>query len=302
MRRKRFQHGCVREVKHGSRRVWIGKYYENGESRTRVLGHAPMTEGGAWAELQRTYLNPINEGAGYPQTRPSNFKEYVTGVFIPQRKEKWREDSTQRTTLERFENYLFPAFENRELRDLTREKLQQFLNERAASGLSKSVVDHLRWDLHAIFKMAAEDALVIGNPAGSLVTPKAAKRPETRTMTKEEYNLGLSVLDVRERLIYRLAGLVGMRQARSWRSGGDGYNGQRPRLLSGYTAAASATQRPTEAGEKRPFHPNLRAISRRGALCASAPVTTLWYFRPNGAPFCPVTISCGGTSRRTWPQ
>jgi integrase len=30
-------------------------------------------------------------------------------------------------------------------------------------------------------------------------------------MTKEEYNLGLTVLDVRERIIYRLAGLVGMR-------------------------------------------------------------------------------------------
>jgi len=212
VRRKRFQHGCVREVKHGSRRVWIGKYYENGESRTRVLGHvAQMNEGEAWAELQRKYLNPINEGVGFSQTLPSNFKEYVTRVFVPQRGENWKEDSTKKTTLERFKNYLFPAFESFELRDLTRDKLQQFLKERAMSGLSRSVVDHLRWDLNAIFKMAAEDALIKGNPAGSLVTPKAGKRPEKRTMTKEEYNLGLSVLDVRERLIYRLAGLVGMR-------------------------------------------------------------------------------------------
>jgi integrase len=59
--------------------------------------------------------------------------------------------------------------------------------------------------------MAAEDALVKGNPAGSLVTPKEAKRHQKRNMTKEQYNLGLSVLDVRERLIYRLAGLVAMR-------------------------------------------------------------------------------------------
>ena len=212
VRRKRFQHGCVREVKHGSRRVWIGKYYENGESRTRVIGHvAQMNEGAAWAELQRKYLNPINEGVGFRQTLPSSFKEYVKRVFVPQRRENWKEDSTEKTTLERFEGYLFPAFESFELRDLTRDKLQQFLYERAMSGLSRSVVDHLRWDLNAIFKMAAEDALVKGNPAGSLVTPKAAKRPEKRTMTKEEYNLGLSVLDVRERLVYRLAGLVGMR-------------------------------------------------------------------------------------------
>jgi integrase len=212
MRRKRFQQGCVREVKHGSRRVWIGKYYENGEGRTRVLGPvAQMTQGQAWAELQRKYLNPINECVSVRQSLPGNFREYVERVFIPQRRENWKEDSTQKTTLERFKNYLFPAFESSELGDLTRDKLQQFLGERARSGLSRSVVDHLRWDLNAIFKMAGEDALVKGNPAGSLVTPKNAKKTSTRIMTKEEYNLGLSALDVRERLIYRFAGLVGMR-------------------------------------------------------------------------------------------
>lgn len=162
VRRKRFQHGCVRKVKHGSRRIWIGKYYESGKSRTRVIGCvAQMNEGEAWAELQRKYLNPINEGVGFRQTLPSNFKEYVIRVFVPQRRQNWREDSTEKTTLERFANYLFPAFESFELRDLTRDKLQQFLNERAAAGLSRSVVDHLRWDLKAIFKMATEDALVL---------------------------------------------------------------------------------------------------------------------------------------------
>jgi integrase len=213
MRRKRFQQGCVREVKHGSRRVWIGKYYENGESRPRVLGTVAtgMTRGQACAELQRKYLNPINEGVSVRQILPSNFKEYVERVFIPQRRENWKEDSTQKTTLERFSNYLYPAFESFELGNLTRDKLQQFLGERARSGFSRSVVDHLRWDLNAIFKMAAEDTLIKGNPAGSLVTPKNAKKASTRIMTKQEYNLGLSVLDIRERLIYRFAGLVGMR-------------------------------------------------------------------------------------------
>jgi hypothetical protein len=135
VRRKRFQHGCVREVKHGSRRVWIGKYYENGQSRTRVLGPvAQMGEGEAWAELQRKYLNPVNEGVGFRQTLPSNFREYVQRAFIPQRRENWKEDSTEKTTLERYKNYLFPAFERFELRDLTRDKLQQFLKERANVG------------------------------------------------------------------------------------------------------------------------------------------------------------------------
>ncbi len=160
MRRKRFQQGCVREVKHGKRRVWIGKFYVNGKSWTRVLGYvADMTEGEARAELQRKYLNSINEGVGFPHTLPTNFEEYVTGVFVPQRREKWKEDSTQRTTLERHNNYLFPAFKSWELADLRRDMLQQFLHELAKAGLSKSVVDHVRWDLNAIFKMAVEDGL-----------------------------------------------------------------------------------------------------------------------------------------------
>src|SRR4051795_133800 len=39
VRRKRFQRGCVRKVKHGRRWVWIGKYREDGIGRTKVLGH-----------------------------------------------------------------------------------------------------------------------------------------------------------------------------------------------------------------------------------------------------------------------
>jgi integrase len=210
VRRKRFQRGCVRKVKHGRRLVWIGKYYENGEGRTKVLGRcADMTEGAAWAELQE-YLRPVNEKAGRPQGLPTNFKTYVLNVFLGQRRKKWK-DSTDKTTTERYETHLFPAFEHCELKELTREPLQQFLDERARSGLSKSVVSHLRWDLNAIFKMAADDALVQGNPAGSLVTPKSAKTAPKRTLTMEEVQTALTALDLRERVVVLLAVLVGLR-------------------------------------------------------------------------------------------
>ena len=209
VRRKRFQRGCVRKVKHGRRLVWIGKYYENGEGRTKVLGRcADMTEGAAWAELQE-YLRPVNEKAGRPQGLPTNFKTYVLSVFLGQRRKKWK-DSTDKTTTERYETHLFPAFEHCELKELTREPLQQFLDERARSGLSKSVVSHLRWDLNAIFKMAADDALVQGNPAGSLVTPKSAKTAPKRTLTMEEVQTALTALDLRERVVVLLAVLVGL--------------------------------------------------------------------------------------------
>ncbi len=209
MRRKRFQRGCVRKVKHGRRWVWIGKYREDGVGRTKVLGHcAELTEGGAWARLQE-YLLPLNEQAGKRHALPTNFRAYVLNVYLPQRRKKWK-DSTDQTTTERIQTHLIKAFENFELSDLSRDRLQKLLDQKARS-LSRSVVSHLRWDLNAIFKMAAEDSIVEGNPAGSLVTPKEAKTRAKRVMTKEQVRLALSVLDLRERVIFLLAVLVGMR-------------------------------------------------------------------------------------------
>ena len=210
VRRKRFQRGCVRKVKHGRKWVWIGKYYENGIGRTRVLGRcADLTEGGAWAKLQE-YLLPLNEIVGLRHALPTNFRAYVANVFLPQRRKRWK-DSTDRTTTERIEAHLFPAFEDFELGDLTRDRLQEFLDAKVQSGLSRSVVSHLRWDLNAVFKMAFEDSIVRGNPAGSLVTPKGAKVLAKLSMSKEQVHLALSVLDLRERIVFLLAVLAGMR-------------------------------------------------------------------------------------------
>lgn len=210
MRRKRFQRGCVRKVKHGRRWVWIGKYYENGTGRTKVLGHcAEMTEGAALAKLQE-FLRPVNEAAGMRQGLPSNFEAYVSNIYLPQRRKKWK-DSTDTTTTDRIETHILPAFGRFELKDLSRDRLQKFLDDKTHAGLSRSMVSHLRWDLNAIFKMASEDTLVQGNPAGSLVTPRGARTAERRTMTKEQVLLALTVLDVRERIVFLLAVLVGLR-------------------------------------------------------------------------------------------
>ena len=187
----------------------VGKYREDGVGRTKVLGHcAELTEGGAWAKLQE-YLLPLNERAGQRHALPTNFRAYVLNVYLPQRRKKWK-DSTDQTTTERIQTHLLKAFEDFELTDLSRDRLQKFLDQEARS-LSRSVVSHLRWDLNAIFKMAAEDAIIEGNPAGSLVTPKEAKTRTKRVMTKEQVRLALSVLDLRERVIFLLAVLVGMR-------------------------------------------------------------------------------------------
>jgi integrase len=156
------------------------------------------------------YLRPLNELAGLRHALPTNFRAYVSTVFLPQRRKKWK-DSTDTTTTERIETHLFPAFEDFDLGDLTRDRLQRFLDDKVRDGLSRSVVSHLRWDLNAVFKMASEDTIVQGNPAGSLVTPKGAKTLAKLSMSLDDVRLALSVLDLRDRIVFLLAVLVGMR-------------------------------------------------------------------------------------------
>ena len=209
MRRKRFQRGCLRKVKHGRKWVWLGKWYENGVAKSKVLGAcAHNTEGAARAELNRI-LEPINRGAGLAW-RPQDFRSYVQNVFLPQRRRKWK-DSTDKTTTERLEAHLLPAFGDRQLPEITREELQRFLDQKAEGQLSKSVIDHLRWDMRTILKMAVDDGIIRANPAGSLVTPKVAKTLERPIMTKEQVQAALKVLDLRERVVFLFAVLVGMR-------------------------------------------------------------------------------------------
>ena len=78
-------------------------------------------------------------------------------------------------------------------------------------GLSYSIVAHLRWDLRQIFRMAVGEGYLLRNPAELLFIPRDAKRPEHTSMNMEEVEQCFAVLEQRERLITKLAILVGLR-------------------------------------------------------------------------------------------
>jgi integrase len=73
------------------------------------------------------------------------------------------------------------------------------------------VVDHLRWDLKQIFDMAFAEGYLQPTPAALLFTPRECRRAATRVVTVEEVRQMLSILEVREQLIAKLALLAGMR-------------------------------------------------------------------------------------------
>ena len=88
--------------------------------------------------------------------------------------------------------------------------LQNFLDDKAKTGLSHATLAHLRWDLRQIFRMAVNDGLLARNPAELLHTPRG-NVSEKRVLTLQQATLALAVLDLRERLLVKLAGICGMR-------------------------------------------------------------------------------------------
>lgn len=209
MRRKRYQKGSVSSRKHGKTKVWVAQWWEAGQRKSKVLGRcSEMGKSEAEAEMA-VILKPMNEDAGRSQKPVFTFGVYLEQVFLPMCRRKWKV-STRMTTEARMTFHLNPAFGSQVLSTITRTQMQSFL-DRKAEVLSRSVVDHLRWDLNNIFKTALSDGLVPSNPAAALFTPPCKPEGEKRVMSPEEIRVALSVLGTRERIIFRMAVFDGMR-------------------------------------------------------------------------------------------
>ncbi len=209
MRRKRYQKGSVQERKHGRRKVWVAQWWEHGVRRSKVLGHCSEITKSQADALMASILQPLNEGAGQRQVPAYTFGDYLDKAYLPSYRRKWKE-STRMTTEATINTHLRPAFGSLLIRSITRDQLQAFL-DKTAEKRSRSVVEHLRWLLNAIFRMAASEGIVEFNPADALFASAAGEERERRVMTSEEIRLALSVLEVPERLMFRMAVFDGMR-------------------------------------------------------------------------------------------
>ena len=141
--RRRFQRGSVQR----QRNRWVGRWYEAGRRKARVLGQVgKMTKTQAQVALA-AILASINETADGRANREMTFREFVEAVFLPCYRRRWKV-STRLTNTDRMKRHLKPALADRPLRSFKRDHLQSFLDEKCAEGLSFSMVAHLRWDLN----------------------------------------------------------------------------------------------------------------------------------------------------------
>jgi integrase len=203
--RRRFQNGNL--FKRG--KSWVAQWWEDGHRRKRTLGRlGQMTKAQAQGELA-AIVTALNSRE-IPPSQSWMFADFMEVVYLPFYRRKWKR-STAMTNEDRLENHLVSEFGTFKLGAFGREQLQNFLDAKAARGLSFSMVDHLRWDLKQVFDMAVAEGFLLRNPAQLLFTPRECPRAATRIMTIEEVRKLFGVLENREQLIARLAILAGMR-------------------------------------------------------------------------------------------
>src|SRR5215510_4327933 len=209
-RRRRFQRGSLQKRKSGGCWNWIVFWWQDHRRHGQILGPcSSMSHAEALAEMAKL-LQPLNAHAGEPIMPVVTIGDWIRNQFLPFIRRKWKL-STASTSGDRIRTHLVADLGSLELHSVTRDLLQAYLEQKAANGLSFSVVDHLRWDLRAIFRLAVQDGYIPSNPAELLFVPRIGSRPSRRVLSSEQVQAMLNVLDRREQLIVQLALLSGMR-------------------------------------------------------------------------------------------
>ena len=235
MRRRRFQKGSLKPRKRNGRWYWYAQWRENGAPKSKEFGLcSKLTKSDAEAQLA-TILAPLNQVMQRPRPSVFTFEQFVNDVYLPVQRGNWKE-STKGTSEQNIRLHLVGSLSSRLLRSLQRVELQALL-DRKAPTLSCSVVDHLRWHLISIFDLAVSEGAVERNPAKALYTPKCKVGRDRLSLDGAQVTKLLNALDLRERLICRLAIFEGMRPgeilALQWQDFGEEHFKVRRRVYRG---------------------------------------------------------------------
>lgn len=202
----RRQDGSLQKRKRSGKWKWMALWWDDGHRRAETLGTCNTMTKAAAEEKLHEIIQRVNEQSGAVEYR---LQGYTRQVVFPWYERTWK-PSTATTTEDRIDHHILKELGNKKLSWFNRTVLQDFLDEKAKTGLSHATLAHLRWDLRQIFRMAVNDGLIARNPAELLHTPQGARR-ERRVLTIEQARWMLSTLGLRERLIVKLAGVCGMR-------------------------------------------------------------------------------------------
>jgi len=211
MPRTRHQSGSVQQRERRGKLVWVGLYRDAGGRRCITELEGAKTRSQAQSRMAE-FLIPVNSERGAMEKNGNMpLAAYIEQVFIPFKMRRWKA-STAGTNTGRLRVHLVRGeLAEVPLSQLDRDQMQAFLDTRKQT-CSKSVLDHLRFDLSDILKLAESDGLIRRNQAKVIFTPRKAKATALkRVMALGDVRKSLDVLDIRERAFVRLAIVAGMR-------------------------------------------------------------------------------------------
>jgi integrase len=192
--------------------VWRFQWREPGYSgpRTRYLGRcAEVSRAEARKEADRI-LAQLNVLAPSRRSSVCSLATFVDETYLEVKTRSWKA-STRYTTEQIIRDYILKEIGPESIAAIDRKRLQQLLDALAAGGKSSSVVNHVRFQLQAIFEMASGDGLITVNPTKGLCPPRCKRQADKRDMTVDQVLLAQSFLGIRERLIFGLATIQGIR-------------------------------------------------------------------------------------------
>jgi integrase len=216
--RKRDQYQRGRVVKSSCGRYWIGKYYgANGRDQSTSLGKvSKITKTKARELLAEVVKNNNKPVTATSRAQPDiTLKEFVNTIYFPFYRHRWKRVSDDPRTRS-ITRHIVGDLGDRPLRSLKRNELQDLLDRR--KHMAKTMVDHLRWDIKQILDFAVAEGILERNPAYPgkkmlLFVPRECALPRRPVMTFDQVKLAIAVLPLRERLVFKLGVLAGMRES-----------------------------------------------------------------------------------------
>lgn len=210
MRRKRFQRGCLTTRKRSGKKYWFALWREEGRPKSKEIGLCIKMSRVAAESILQEILKPINEGVERAISKETTFDSFVEMTYLPVYQRKWK-GSTNDTETNRIQVHLVGEIGEQRMRAITREQLQALLDSKA-KDCGRSMLDHMRFRLRSIFALAISEGIVDRNPATSLFTPRKHKAGrERRVLSPEQARVLVDCLELREKVVARLATWEGMR-------------------------------------------------------------------------------------------
>jgi integrase len=219
MTRKRcFQEGSL--FKRGKRKkVWVGRWWEpvigpDGQPgqvrRSEILGtvaELPTNRDARQALSDR--LRKVNSGDYRPQAALT-FRRFV--------EDRWKPEvfPTLKFSTKKFYDYmththLIPEFGDTQLRQITKDAAQRFLNTKMRGGLSWKTVKHIRTVFGTIIEAAYRDEILADNPVHKTRLPRRGPVKEQVPIEAEKVKALLEALPEPSRSIALLLVSTGMR-------------------------------------------------------------------------------------------